>query len=110
MFVQLPTYGYECEKCGDRFEVFQRITEDALTEHDGCGGAVRRLLYPVGIVFKGPGFYVNDYAKGNGATKSEAKPEDSSAKPTDTAPSEPPKAETKEAAKPATKEPVAAKS
>lgn len=66
----MPTYGYECTVCQERFEVFQRITEAPLTVHEGCGGAVRRLLYPVGIVFKGPGFYINDYARAgkNGAS------------------------------------------
>lgn len=63
----MPTYGYQCERCNEQFEVFQRITEPALTTHEGCGGALRRIMYPVGIVFKGPGFYVNDYARnGNG--------------------------------------------
>lgn len=59
----MPTYGYECKSCKEQFETIQRITEDPLKIHDGCGGELRRLLYPVGIVFKGPGFYVNDYAK-----------------------------------------------
>jgi putative FmdB family regulatory protein len=86
----MPTYGYECGTCNEKFEVFQRITEDALSVHDGCGGSLRRLLYPVGIVFKGSGFYVNDYAKsekketstkpGEGAseTKTETKAEGTS--------------------------------
>jgi putative FmdB family regulatory protein len=64
----VPTYGYECNSCKERFEVFQKITEEPLTIHDGCGGQVRRLLYPVGIVFKGSGFYVNDYSKKTGTT------------------------------------------
>src|SRR6266481_7476814 len=59
----LPTYGYECTKCKEQFEVVQRMTENALAVHDDCGGELRRLLYPVGIVFKGPGFHVNDYGK-----------------------------------------------
>jgi putative FmdB family regulatory protein len=59
----VPTYGYECTACKDQFEVVQRITEDALAIHEGCGGELRRLLYPVGIVFKGPGFHVNDYGR-----------------------------------------------
>ncbi len=59
----MPTYGYECTKCNEQFEVFQRITEDPLSIHEGCGGELRRLLYPVGIVFKGPGFHVNDYGR-----------------------------------------------
>ncbi len=82
----MPTYGYECTKCKEQFEVFQRITEAPLASHEGCGGELRRLLYPVGIVFKGPGFYVNDYARAGKKdadksadakteTKAEAKPE-----------------------------------
>jgi len=63
----VPTYGYECTRCRAQFEVQQRITDDPLTVHEGCGGTLKRLVYPVGIMFKGPGFYVNDYgAKSNG--------------------------------------------
>jgi putative FmdB family regulatory protein len=57
----VPTYGYECTACKEQFEVIQRMTDDALAIHEGCGGELRRLLYPVGIMFKGPGFHVNDY-------------------------------------------------
>ena len=74
----MPTYGYECAKCRDQFEVVQRMTEDPLSIHEGCGGQLRRLLYPVGIVFKGPGFYVNDYAragKDRAEKPAESKPE-----------------------------------
>lgn len=74
----MPTYGYECSVCKDKFEVIQKITEDALTVHEGCGGTLRRLLYPVGIVFKGSGFHVNDYARkssGEGTESGDAKPE-----------------------------------
>ncbi len=59
----MPTYGYECQECKEKFEVVQKITDSALTVHDGCGGPLKKLLYPVGIVFKGSGFYVNDYAR-----------------------------------------------
>lgn len=72
----MPTYGYRCNRCDHTFEVMQRITEDPLTECEKCGGEVRRLLYPVGIVFKGSGFHINDYAgKGSRAVSSEDKPE-----------------------------------
>ena len=74
----MPTYGYECLECKEKFEVIQKITDSPLTEHDGCGGALRKLLYPVGIVFKGSGFYVNDYARAgqkNGDKSSESKTE-----------------------------------
>lgn len=72
----MPTYGYECALCDAEFEVLQRITDQPLAIHDGCGGELRRKLYPVGIVFKGPGFHVNDYApKRNGKETASAKSE-----------------------------------
>jgi putative FmdB family regulatory protein len=55
----MPTYVYECKSCEKSFEVEQRITADPLTDCD-CGGNLRRVIQPVGISFKGSGFYVND--------------------------------------------------
>jgi len=72
----VPTYGYECTRCNEQFEVFQRITDAPLTTHEGCGGELRKLLYPVGILFKGPGFHVNDYGK-TGRNGSGSKPAES---------------------------------
>lgn len=60
----MPTYEYVCEKCGHRFEAFQRMTEEKLTDCplEGCDGTVRRLLGTgAGIIFKGGGFYETDY-------------------------------------------------
>lgn len=57
----VPTYEYECEKCHRTFEVRQRISEPALTTHDECGGAVRRLLSAAPFILKGEGWYVTDY-------------------------------------------------
>ena len=57
----MPTYEYECTKCGRTFEVKQRISEAPLTTHEGCGGAVRRLLSPAPFILKGEGWYVTDY-------------------------------------------------
>ncbi len=73
----MPTYGYECTACREQFEIVQRMTDDALTVHENCGGTLRRLMYPVGIVFKGSGFHVNDYGKngkkaGSGKTSENA--------------------------------------
>lgn len=59
----MPTYGYQCTVCNHTFELFQRITDEPIRECEKCKGEVRRLLYPVGIVFKGPGFHVTDYRK-----------------------------------------------
>lgn len=75
----MPTYGYRCDSCGVEFEQFQRITEPPLTECPQCGGSVRRLLYPVGILFKGPGFHITDYRKSDKAS-SESKSEGDSGK------------------------------
>jgi putative FmdB family regulatory protein len=57
----VPTYEYECSKCRRTFEIRQRISEPALTIHDGCGGEVRRLLSPAPFILKGEGWYVTDY-------------------------------------------------
>jgi len=75
----MPTYEYECKDCGHRFEVFQRITDDPISACGKCGGQVRRVLFPVGILFKGSGFHVTDYPKpepsgGDGGDAKSAEP------------------------------------
>ncbi|NLP05777.1 zinc ribbon domain-containing protein [Candidatus Fermentibacteria bacterium] len=61
----MPTYEYECEGCGSRFERFQQMTEAPLTKCPSCGGSVRRIIGTgSGIIFKGAGFYATDYRKG----------------------------------------------
>jgi putative FmdB family regulatory protein len=57
----VPTYEYQCDKCRQIFEIRQRISEPALTVHDGCGGPVRRLLSAAPFILKGEGWYVTDY-------------------------------------------------
>lgn len=57
----MPTYEYECSKCRRVFEVRQRISEPALTTHEGCGGEVHRLLSAAPFILKGEGWYVTDY-------------------------------------------------
>ncbi|MEA2682487.1 MAG: hypothetical protein QOK05_815 [Chloroflexota bacterium] len=64
----MPTYGYRCEKNGHEFEVFQSMTDEPLKKCTICGSPVRRIFYPVGIVFKGPGFYKTDSRGGSSAT------------------------------------------
>lgn len=57
----MPTYEYECESCGKRFEIRQHMTDDPITECPVCGKHVKRLLSGgIGIEFRGSGFYVND--------------------------------------------------
>ncbi len=56
----MPLYEYQCEDCGVRFEYRQSINDEALEICPECGGGVHRLIHPVGIIFKGSGFYVTD--------------------------------------------------
>ena len=56
----MPTYHYRCSDCGHSFDFFQKFADDPLTECPECGGPIRRVPQPVGIVFKGSGWYVND--------------------------------------------------
>lgn len=77
----MPIYLYRNLATGETFEYEQRITEPALSAHPETGEPVKRLVQPVGIAFKGSGFYVNDARKGGGsAPKAEGAP-----KPTDAA-------------------------
>ena len=63
----MPLYEYHCQDCGNHFERIEKVS--AL--HDGvcpeCGGAARRLLGAPALKFKGSGWYVTDYGKGNGS-------------------------------------------
>ncbi len=56
----MPTYEYLCTECGDRKEVVQSFTEPSLTTCEVCGGKLRKVIFPVGIQFKGSGFYSTD--------------------------------------------------
>src|SRR5690606_37060526 len=56
----VPTYTYSCAACAEQLEVAQRMTDDPLTQCPTCGGDLRKVFQPVGVVFKGSGFYRND--------------------------------------------------
>ena len=64
----MPIYLYECDSCGLRFEKMQRMTEESLKDCPECDGQVRRIIQPVGIIFKGSGFYVTDNRQGSSPT------------------------------------------
>ena len=72
----MPTYSYACTECANRFDVVQAFTDDALTTCDQCSGRLRKLFNPVGVVFKGSGFYRTDSReaskKSNGSTNGSA--------------------------------------
>ena len=59
----MPLYEYKCTVCGVRFERRQHMVDDPVELCPECEGEVRRLIQPVGIVFKGEGFYVTENKK-----------------------------------------------
>lgn len=63
----MPTYQYVCTECGGQLEAVQKFTDEPLTVHEDCGGRLRKVFSPVGIVFKGSGFYRTD-SRGNGSS------------------------------------------
>jgi putative FmdB family regulatory protein len=88
----MPLYEYECFVCGHRFERIQRFSDSPASECPACGGSVRRLLGVPALQFKGSGFYITDYGKGDGSgsqSSSSAKEESSSASPESTPPPKP---------------------
>jgi putative FmdB family regulatory protein len=58
----MPLWEYECRDCGTRVEVLQGLDEEGPEHCPKCKGKLRRLLSVPGLIFKGSGFYVNDYA------------------------------------------------
>lgn len=84
----MPLYEYECFLCGHHFERIRKVADAASVCCPACGGKVRRLLGVPALQFKGSGWYVTDYGKGNGGRSTAlAKTED--------APSPPPKSDGK---------------
>ena len=61
----MPTYQYTCTDCGEPVEAVQKFTDDPLTVCAACGGRLRKVFSPVGIVFKGSGFYRTDSRNGS---------------------------------------------
>jgi putative FmdB family regulatory protein len=64
----MPIYLYQCDTCGVRFERRQHISEPPLETCPECDGTVRRIIQPVGVIFKGSGFYVTDNRQGSSPT------------------------------------------
>jgi len=59
----MPIYEYRCEGCGGVFEEHQSFRDKPLTKCKDCGGSLKKIFSPAGIIFKGSGFHVNDYGK-----------------------------------------------
>lgn len=91
----MPIYEYACTACGERTEAKQSFDDPPLEDCPQCGGKLRKLFSPVGIVFKGSGFYSTDAKSGSKTSSSTDKSEPS--KKTET------KSESKSESKPAPK-------
>ena len=74
----MPLYEYQCLDNGTSFEIRHPITQDPVEKCPVCGGPVRRVIFPVGIVFKGSGFYATDSKSKGGTTSTKPAPDPSS--------------------------------
>ena len=100
----MPTYTYACEKCGHNLDVVQSFSDNPMRDCPNCGQAsLHRVYRPVGIVFKGSGFYATDNRSPSGVSNGQ-KGSDSTAK-SETTTSEP--SSPKEGAKPVDNKPAA---
>jgi putative FmdB family regulatory protein len=81
----MPTYEYKCKSCNKTFEKFQSVKEETLKNCIHCDGEVSRVFHPVGVIFKGSGFYTTDYKnkehKAEKASPPSSKPEKEKAAP-----------------------------
>jgi putative FmdB family regulatory protein len=75
----MPTYQYACTSCGEPLEVVQKFSDDPLTVCPACKGVLRKVFSPVGVVFKGSGFYKTDSRTKPGKAKTGGR--DESAQP-----------------------------
>ena len=71
----MPTYDYQCRHCGHTIEVIHSMQESGPERCERCGGELRRVLFPAGIIFKGSGFYKTDSrSAGSSSSTSSSKP------------------------------------
>lgn len=73
----MPLYAYTCTACGHNFDIHQSFADDALTVCPECDGLLRKVFSPVGVVFKGSGFYRTDNKAASKSTTSASKSSDS---------------------------------
>jgi putative FmdB family regulatory protein len=71
----MPLYEYACQKCGERTEIIQKLSDPPYTHCPKCGGGLRKVISSPAIQFKGSGFYKNDYASPAKSESTEAKPD-----------------------------------
>ena len=77
----MPLYAYRCDNCGVQIERRQGFNDPTLKKCPECGeNELRKLYSPVGILFKGPGFYVTDNRSASGANGASKKGDKSESK------------------------------
>jgi putative FmdB family regulatory protein len=103
----MPTYHYRCAACDNRFDAFQKFADDPLTDCPECGGSIKRVIQPVGVVFKGSGWYINDSRKAPAESSTESATKSSDA-PAPDKPKSADASETKPAAAKSESKPAAA--
>ncbi len=64
----MPTYEYACRSCQEHFEVVQSFKDDPLTDCPSCAGELRKVFSAAGIIFKGSGWHIKDYASSSGSS------------------------------------------
>lgn len=85
----MPTYEYACRSCGEHLEVVQSFKDDPLTECPSCNGTLRKVFSPIGISFKGSGFYKTDSrsssssSSSSGSTSSDTSKSSEASKPSE---------------------------
>jgi putative FmdB family regulatory protein len=79
----MPLYEYQCDQCGRRFEIIQKMSDAPAEKCPTCGGAVHKLQSAPAFQFKGSGWYVTDYARKDQAGSTKADGESKDAKPTE---------------------------
>ncbi len=85
----MPTYTYACAGCSANFEQFQKFSDAPIEVCPSCGDTVRRVIHPVGVVFKGSGWYINDSRPSTATSESTATSKESDPKPAAETPSAP---------------------
>ncbi len=73
----MPLYDYRCQTCDHEFEMRQSFSSEPVAVCPSCNNGARRVIHSVPVVFKGSGFYVNDYGKGRSGSSTSSEPKDS---------------------------------
>jgi putative FmdB family regulatory protein len=104
----MPIYEYKCDNCGEVFEVRQKFADEPVQVHEKCGGPVHRLMSTPSFNFKGSGWYVTDYGKGNNGSKKSDKENKESKEGKESKESKPSTTETKSETKSSESKPAGA--